>query len=157
MQRVLGAAMMSVFLLPGCNEDLELVAKEQVEEDCTVNAYGEGSCIFRNTSEYEIDKCVTVEFERIFAADDCLYKQTAGELEITMQDTECFNSNMESIKLGLTGSQRLVSRPVCSGPLEPKGVVERTVVGFPQQPISICNPWPQSCKLHVEFFETNQE
>jgi hypothetical protein len=144
MQRVLGAAMMSVFLLPGCNEDLELVAKEQVEEDCQVNAYGEGSCIFRNNSEYEIDKCVTVQLERVFGDGDCV-------------DMECIDANLANIRLQLTGSQRLVSKPVCSGPLEPKGVVERTVMGFPKQPISICNPWPQSCNLFIEFVEVNQE
>lgn len=154
MQRILGVVIMSTLVLSACKEDLELAAKEQVEENCSINAYGKGSCVFRNTSEYELEKCVTVRVERI-SGYDCTYKEKGAlGTDFTFVDEDCSNANINNLML-LLESNGIVSEPVCSGPIEPRGVVERTVMGFSESPISICNPWPESCNISVEFAKNN--
>lgn len=151
MKRSFFVAALSVVFLSSCKEDVDISANEYVKEDCSINAYGNGSCVFRNTSDEELEKCVTVQLERI-SGFDCSYKRKGalgGDLRFT--DTECINSDMNYLNFMVSSnSKRLISNTVCSGLIAPKGVVERSVLGFPEAPISICNPWPESCNFFVE-------
>lgn len=131
--------------------------RAQENPQCRINGAGEGKCIFINDANEEVSRCVTVQLERDERIDCKTTIDTiAGPLlQLDQKCIEATLSIVEMMQRNADGSKRLISPRVCSGPMKPGEVVERSILGFAVRPVDFCYPWPRGCTLHVEEFTMN--